>query len=145
MSLFLCRRQFYSDLIRHFEKLGASGFFGGQWLFKSTGPLGQWLQELNVEGCNNTIYRQIRIHQGRHCRLVSLFYHCHTGHAMFFLVFFILGAVCFSFLKYMQISHDCRVVTILNNHIMICVTAEFPFAASHEFFYKRFYRNSMYD
>ena len=47
--MFLCRRQFYSDL-RHLEKLGASGFLGGQWLFKSTGPLGQWLQELNVEG-----------------------------------------------------------------------------------------------
>ena len=59
----------------------------------------------------NATDRQIRIHQGRHCRLVSLFYHCHTGHAMFFLVVF-LGAVCFSFITYMQISHDCRVVTI---------------------------------
>ena len=34
------------------KKLGASGFLGGQFLFKSTGPLGQWLQELNVEGCS---------------------------------------------------------------------------------------------
>ena len=39
-----------------FEKMGASGFWGGgggQSLLKSTGPLGQWLQELNVEGCWN--------------------------------------------------------------------------------------------
>ena len=34
-----------------FEKIGGHWIFGGgQWLFKSTGPLGQWLQELNVEG-----------------------------------------------------------------------------------------------
>ena len=35
-----------------FWKIGGQWIFGGgQWLFKSTGPLGQWLQELNVEGC----------------------------------------------------------------------------------------------
>ena len=34
------------------KKLGASEFVGGGQLhFKSTGPLDQWLQELNVEGC----------------------------------------------------------------------------------------------
>ena len=35
----------------------------------------------------------------------------------------------------MKMSHDCRVVTILTNQIMICVTAEFPFAASREFLF----------
>ena len=35
-----------------FGKIGCQGIWGGgQRLFKSTGPLGQWLQELNVEGC----------------------------------------------------------------------------------------------
>ena len=34
----------------------------------------------------------------------------------------------------MQMSHDCRAVTILTDQILICVTAEFPFAESCEFF-----------
>ena len=35
-----------------FEKIGGQWIFGGPvTFFKSTGPLGQWLQELNVEGC----------------------------------------------------------------------------------------------
>ena len=57
--MFLCRRRFYSDL-RHLKKLGASGFLGGQWLFKSTGPLGQWLQELNVEGWYGLCLKHLR-------------------------------------------------------------------------------------
>ena len=33
-------------------------------------------------------------------------------------------------------SHDCRVVTISTNQIMLCVMAEFPFAASREFLFR---------
>ena len=52
---------------------------------------------------------------------------------MFFLMF--LGAVCFSFITVMQITHDCRVVTISTNKEMISVIAEFPLAASQEFLF----------
>ena len=50
--MFLCRQRFYSDL-RRLKKLGACGFGGGGGSDFSnlTGPPGQWLQELNVEGC----------------------------------------------------------------------------------------------
>ena len=55
ISMFLCRRRFYSDL-RRSKKLGASGFWGGGavtfQIYWPPGP-GQWLQgvqELNVEG-----------------------------------------------------------------------------------------------
>ena len=54
---------------------------------------------------------------------------------MFFLVF--LGAVCFSFIKYMQMSHDCRVVTISTNHIMISIMTQFTFLAASEFLFTR--------
>ena len=33
-----------------FEKIGASGFLGGPVTCQIYWPLGQWLQELNVEG-----------------------------------------------------------------------------------------------
>ena len=44
-----------------------------------------------------------------------------------------LGAVCFSFIKVMQMTRDCRVVTISTNKMMISVMAEFNLAASWEF------------
>ena len=50
---------------------------------------------------------------------------------MFFLMF--LGAVCFSFIKVMQMTRDCRVVAISTNKMMISVMAEFHLAASREF------------
>ena len=50
---------------------------------------------------------------------------------MFFLM--CLGAVCFSFIKVMQMTRDCRVVTISTNKMMIPVMAEFHLAGSREF------------
>ena len=52
---------------------------------------------------------------------------------MFFLMF--LGAVCFSFIKVMQMTRDCRVVTISTNKMMIPVMAEFHLAGSREFLF----------
>ena len=34
-------------------------------------------------------------------------------------------------------SHDCRVVTISTNHIMISIMTQFPFLASSEFLFTR--------
>ena len=51
-------------------------------------------------------------------------------HAIFFLM--VLGAACVSFIKVMQMIHDCRVVTISTNKIMISVMAEFPLATSRQ-------------
>ena len=45
----------------------------------------------------------------------------------------VLGAVCFSFIKVMQMTHDCRMVTISTNKKLISVMAEFPLAASRTF------------
>ena len=45
----------------------------------------------------------------------------------------VLGAVCFSFIKVMQMTRDCRVVSISTNKMMISVMAEFHLAASREF------------
>ena len=35
---------------------GASGFFGGQWIFWFTGPPGQWLPQSNVKACQYNFY-----------------------------------------------------------------------------------------
>ena len=59
------------------------------------------------------------------------FKHCHSGHAMFFLVF--LGTVSFSFINCMQMNQACRLVTISANHTMASVSAKFPVTASREF------------
>ena len=58
--MFLCRRRFYSNLSR-LKKLEASGFGGGGGggvNFQIYWPpvLGQWLQELNVEGCSVQVF-----------------------------------------------------------------------------------------
>ena len=50
---------------------------------------------------------------------------------MFILMF--LGAVCFSFIKVMQMTRDFPLVTISTNKMMISVMAEFHLAASREF------------
>ena len=50
---------------------------------------------------------------------------------MFILMF--LGAVCFSFIKVIQMTRDFPLVTISTNKMMISVMAEFHLAASREF------------
>ena len=42
----------------------------------------------------------------------------------------VLDALCFSFIKVMQMTHDCRMEPISTNKIIISVMAEFPLAAS---------------